>query len=63
MNPSTTTYTQIPELPYMDMGTGFLIGLAIGYTVKKSFKLMLLLDRRGYGRDFSTRKQWIYDYQ
>ena len=38
MNPNT----QAPLLPYLDMGTGFLIGLALGYVLKKSFKLMLV---------------------
>lgn len=43
MNPNTSVPSTDPLLSYMDMGTGFLIGLAIGYTIKKSFKLMLLL--------------------
>ncbi len=28
-------------IPYFEMGTGFLIGLAIGYVLKKSFKILL----------------------
>ncbi|CAA6828377.1 MAG: Unknown protein [uncultured Sulfurovum sp.] len=38
-----TTTQQETLIPYLDMGTGFLIGLAVGYTLKKSFKLLLLL--------------------
>ncbi len=30
-------------LPYLEMGTGFLIGLSIGYVLKKSFKILLFL--------------------
>ncbi len=31
------------ELPYMEMGSGFMIGLSVGYVLKKSFKLLLFL--------------------
>jgi uncharacterized membrane protein (Fun14 family) len=31
------------ELPYLNMGASFLVGLAVGFALKKSFKLMLLL--------------------
>jgi len=34
---------KIPELPWLEMGTGFLIGLAVGYFLKKSFRILLLL--------------------
>ena len=34
---------KIPELPWLEMGTGFLIGLAVGYFLKKSFKILLAL--------------------
>ena len=30
-------------LPYIEMGSGFLLGLAIGYALKKSFKLLLII--------------------
>ena len=30
-------------IPYLEMGSGFMIGLSVGYVVKKSFKLILLL--------------------
>ncbi|SFV58054.1 hypothetical protein MNB_SV-12-804 [hydrothermal vent metagenome] len=30
-------------LPYMQMGTSFIVGLAVGYFLKKSFKLLLLI--------------------
>lgn len=29
--------------PFLEMGTSFIIGLAIGYFLKKSFKILLLL--------------------
>jgi len=32
---------KIPELPWLEMGSGFLIGLAVGFVVKKSFKILL----------------------
>jgi len=38
---TSTTNTQESLLPYMDMGTGFLIGLSVGFVLKKSFKLLL----------------------
>lgn len=31
------------ELPYLEMGSGFLIGLSVGYFIKKSFKVILIL--------------------
>lgn len=31
------------ELPYLEMGSGFLIGLSVGYFLKKSFKILILL--------------------
>ncbi len=31
------------ELPYLEMGSGFLIGLSVGYFLKKSFKVILVL--------------------
>ena len=45
MNPlpqSTATTTQ-ESLPYLEMGTGFIIGLSVGYVLKKSFKILLFL--------------------
>jgi len=38
-----TFQQEIADLPYLDMGTGFLIGMAVGYFVKKSFLMVLLL--------------------
>ena len=32
-----------PTLPYLEMGTTFLIGLSVGYVFIKSFKLLLFL--------------------
>jgi len=29
------------ELPYLQMGEGFVIGLSVGYAIKKSFKIVL----------------------
>ncbi len=44
MNENTNTAaTQLAELPYLSMGASFLVGLAVGYVVKKSFKLMLFI--------------------
>ncbi len=37
MTPSDET------IPYLQMGSAFFIGLAIGYTLKKSFKIMLIV--------------------
>ncbi len=39
---ATTTGDQV-AFPFLEMGTSFVIGLAIGYFLKKSFKLLLLL--------------------
>jgi uncharacterized membrane protein (Fun14 family) len=35
--------SMIPELPYLNMGASFLVGVAVGFVVKKSFKIMLFL--------------------
>ena len=37
------TQTEGWHIPYLEMGSGFMMGLSVGYVVKKSFKLMLLL--------------------
>jgi len=42
MNETTQPHSQ-DTLPYLEMGTGFLIGLSIGYVLKKSFKILLIL--------------------
>jgi len=45
-NETTTIAVNGPDaqmLPYLEMGTGFLIGLSIGYVLKKSFKILLFL--------------------
>jgi len=31
------------SIPYLEMGSGFMLGLSVGYFFKKSFKLLLLL--------------------
>ncbi len=31
------------QIPYLQMGSNFLIGLSVGYFIKKSFKLVLIL--------------------
>ena len=31
------------NLPYLEMGSGFVLGLSVGMVVKKTFKLVLLL--------------------
>ena len=33
----------IVQLPWLEMGSGFLIGMAVGYFLKKSFKILLVL--------------------
>ena len=43
MEPTTQNSSAIEGLPYLEMGGGFLIGLAIGYVLKKSFKILLIL--------------------
>lgn len=30
-------------IPYLEMGTGFIIGLAVGFFIKKSFKIVLFI--------------------
>jgi len=30
-------------IPYLEMGSGFMLGLSVGYVLKKSFKLLLFL--------------------
>ena len=34
---------KLPTLPWLEMGSGFMIGLSVGYFFKKSFKILLLL--------------------
>ncbi len=31
------------SLPYLEMGSGFMMGMSVGYVLKKSFKLLLFL--------------------
>ena len=40
---TTTTGGDVSGFPFLEMGTSFVIGLAIGYFLKKSFKFLLLL--------------------
>jgi uncharacterized membrane protein (Fun14 family) len=40
-NPSLGDY--LPDLPYLDMGSGFIIGMAVGFFFKKSFKILLFI--------------------
>jgi uncharacterized membrane protein (Fun14 family) len=40
---ATTTGGDVSAFPFLEMGTSFVIGLAIGYFLKKSFKFLLLL--------------------
>ncbi|WP_457596830.1 FUN14 domain-containing protein [Hydrogenimonas sp.] len=42
-NATSTLASKIPDLPYIDMGSGFVIGMAVGYFFKKSFKILLFL--------------------
>jgi uncharacterized membrane protein (Fun14 family) len=38
-----TASTNEAMFPYLELGTSFVIGLAVGYFLKKSFKILLLL--------------------
>ena len=38
---------EIP-FPLLEMGTGFVLGLSVGYALKKSFKILLLLVGVGF---------------
>jgi len=42
VNTATTTHNS-SAFPFLEMGTSFVIGLAIGYFLKKSFKFLLLI--------------------
>jgi len=42
-NTTSTLADSLPDLPYIDMGSGFVIGMAVGYFLKKSFKILLFL--------------------
>ncbi|WP_292654366.1 FUN14 domain-containing protein [Nitratifractor sp.] len=42
-NLTQTITDKLPGLPWLEMGSGFLMGLAVGYFLKKSFKILLLL--------------------
>jgi len=39
----TSSPDLLSDLPYLQMGGGFTIGLAVGYVLKKSFKILLFL--------------------
>lgn len=41
--PDTAIDASHSDFPFLEMGTSFIIGLAIGYFLKKSFKILLLL--------------------
>ena len=40
---SASTATTQEGIPFLQMGTSFIIGLAVGYFLKKSFKFLLLI--------------------
>lgn len=40
---NTTQPTMDSPIPYLEMGTGFIIGLAVGFFIKKSFKAVLFI--------------------
>jgi len=46
--------------PFLEMGTSFVIGLAIGYFIKKSFKFLLLLLGLGLVALFVMESQGMY---
>jgi len=41
--PLESTITADSPLPYLEMGSGFVIGLAVGFFIKKSFKIVLFI--------------------
>jgi len=41
--PLENSITADSPLPYLEMGSGFVIGLAIGFFIKKSFKMVLFI--------------------
>jgi uncharacterized membrane protein (Fun14 family) len=41
--PVEATPTADSPLPYLELGSSFLIGLAVGYFIKKSFKIVLFI--------------------
>ena len=41
--PIESNITADTPLPYLDMGSGFIIGLAVGFFIKKSFKMVLFI--------------------
>ncbi len=40
---ASTSSDLFTDLPYLQLGGGFVIGLAVGYALKKSFKILILL--------------------
>ena len=42
MNDLASTADKL-NLPYLEMGSGFMMGMSVGYVLKKSFKLLLFL--------------------
>jgi uncharacterized membrane protein (Fun14 family) len=41
--PVNGTATADSPIPYLELGSSFLIGLAVGYFIKKSFKIVLFI--------------------
>lgn len=41
--PIESSITADSPLPYLEMGSGFIIGLAVGFFIKKSFKMVLFI--------------------
>ena len=41
--PLESTITSDSPLPYLEMGSGFVIGLSVGFFIKKSFKMVLFI--------------------
>jgi len=46
-------------LPYLEMGGGFMLGLAVGYALKKSFKVLLFILGLGLIALFALESQDI----
>ena len=53
------TREQLAGLPYIEMGSVFLIGLAVGYFLKKSFKVLLMVVGMGLVLIFALEHQKV----
>lgn len=58
--PADAIPTDGSAFPFLEMGTSFIIGLAIGYFIKKSFKFLLLLLGLGIVAMFIMESQGMF---